>query len=272
MRFKPVLAIMFLAANLAIAQPAGQTGLQIMQTEEQKYNAQTESYLIEMALINGSDEQADPHREISMWMWLQNNNQLQSSLIKLTGPADLKNTGVLTIQQSVSQTSQMLFLPGLNLSRQIVANNKADKFILSDITYGDLEPEVLPRWIYQLQADQVIDGFTCYVIEATPADQQDIQNYGYNKRIIYIRQDNHFVVKIDYHDQEGQLSKIQYNQQVVQINGYWRANKIIVHNLLADHLTVLTFSQRQINPQLPQGFFSKRYLELSIEDILRRLR
>jgi hypothetical protein len=272
MRFKIVFVVIFLTASLVIAQPVEQTGLQIMQTEGQRYNAQTESYLIELALINGSDPYADPHREISMWMWLQNNNQLQSSLIKIVSPADLKNTGVLTIQQSISQTNQMLFLPGLNVSRQIVANNKADKFIISDITYGDLEPEVLQRWIYQLQATQVIDGHTCYVIEAIPANQQDIQNYGYSKRVLYLWQTNYFIVKLDYYDQEGQLVKIQYNQQVVQINGFWRANKIIVHNLLADHLTVLTFSQRQINPQLPQGFFSKRYLELSIEDVLRRIR
>ena len=214
MKVKIVLLTLLLVSNLAMAQ----TGQQIMQTEEQTYNAQTESFLINMALINGSDPSATPHREISLWMWLQNENQLQKSLIKIVSPADLKNMGVLTIQQSINQTSQMLYLPALNMSRQIVANDKADRFILSDITYGDLEPEVLSRWTYQLQADQVIDGQTCYVIEAKPVNQQDIQNYGYSKRVLYLTQHNYFIVKIEYYDPEGQLAKIQYNQEPKKID------------------------------------------------------
>jgi len=272
MKTKIIFLIVLLFTNIVMAQADQQTGQQIMQIEEQRYNAQTESFYIIMQLISGSDPQANPDREITMWMWLQNNDSMQSSLIKIKSPADLKNSGVLTIQESVSQTNQWLYLSALGYTRQIVANNKADKFMTSDITYGDLEPEVLSRWNYERQADQVIDGQTCNVIEAVPRNQQDIQNYGYSKRILYVQQSNYFLIRIDYYDQEGQLAKIQYNQDIVQINGFWRANKIIVHNLLADHITVLNFSQRQINPQFPQGFFSKRYLELSIEDILRRLR
>lgn len=255
----------------AIAYGTEMTGRQIMAEEESRYNAATESFIITMTVHNGLDPEKRPYRTIEMYMWLRNQNSLQSSLIKVASPASLRGMGVLTVQESVNQTLQTLYIPEIG-TRTIASNKKSDRFMgVSDITFGDLEPEVLERWNYTRLPDQVLDGQTCFVLEAVPVNQADIRNYGYQKRVIWLSQSNYFILKTEYYDQEGQLAKIQLNQAIVQVNGFWRADRIVVQNLSRDHLTVLTFSERKINPQLDEDFFSERYLKRDIQAILRSL-
>lgn len=268
---KSKLILIMLMCLLSVPALADLTARQIMEQEESRYNATTESFKITMTLSKDLDRQNQPYRTIEMYMWLANQANLQSSLIKVASPASLRGMGVLTIQESVSQTLQTLYMPEIG-TRTIASNKKSDRFMgVSDITFGDLEPEVLERWTYTRLPDQILDGQTCFILEAVPVNQDDVRNYGYQKRIIWLNQANYFILKIEYYDQEGQLAKVQLNQEIIQVNGFWRANRIVVQNLSRDHLTVLTFSERQINPQFPDNFFSERYLERDIQAILRSL-
>src|SRR4030042_1163494 len=92
--------ILFLCLLALSSLAASKTGLEIMQQEEAMYNAATESFIIKMKLISGLDEEQGAKREIVLQMWLQNRNNLQSSMIKITEPAKLAGLGVLTIQES----------------------------------------------------------------------------------------------------------------------------------------------------------------------------
>ncbi len=243
---------------------------QIMDQEEKLYNAASESFVIHMALISGLDDQAKPDRVITMQMWLANQANLQSSLLKVSAPATLQGMGVLTVQKSASQTFQQLYLPEIG-TRIIGSSKKSDRFMASDITFGDLEPEVLDRWEYLRLPDEVLNSQNCYVLEARPRDSQDIGNFGYSRRKIWLQPNNYFILKMEYYDPEGQLAKIQLNQDIVRVGEYWRSNRMVVQNLSARHLTVLTFSERKIKPVFPENFFSQRYLEMDLQAILRSL-
>jgi outer membrane lipoprotein-sorting protein len=258
MKIKAILFICLFSAGVL----AGTlTGKQIIEEEEKNYNAPTEKFTIIMSLIDGLDAQKGASRKIVMDMWLQNQNGLQRSMIKITSPPNLKGMGVLTVQESTSQTNQWLYLPDLGRSRKIVSSKKSGKFMGSDITFGDLEPEVLQRWHYSLLPSTELDGQTCYVVEAVPADSKDLKSYGYSKRIISLNQETFFIQQIEYFDLENDKLKIQQNFEISKVTEYWRANKIVVKNLLAKHTTVMTFSNREVNPELPEDFFSRRYLE-----------
>lgn len=243
-------------------------GRQIMAESERLYNASSEQFVITMTLFDGLVQNSHPDKTIIMRMWLMNQSNpqgvnLQSSLIKITGPASLSGMGVLTVQQSETESLQKIYIPEIG-TRTIGSNKKSDRFMTSDITFGDLEPEVLSRWTYTRQPDQVLDGTTCFVLEAVPVNPDDVQNYGYQRRILWLSQNSYFVLKIEYYDQEGQLAKIQLNQDIVQSGEYWRANRLVFQNRARNHLTVLNFSERQINPDLSDGFFSERYLEREV--------
>jgi outer membrane lipoprotein-sorting protein len=236
-------------------------GFAVIKEEEARYNSQTESFTMSMELIQSLDAKVGVKREITLNMWIKNQSGLQKSMIKVTNPADLRNMGVLTIQKSALQSDQWLYLPDLGRSRRIASSNKSDRFMASDITFGDLEPEVLERWNFRLLSEQNLGDNTCYVVEAIPKSSQDIKDYGYSKRLIWVQKSNYFIRQIEYYDKEGQKEKIQINDEIVQVNGFWRTNKITVRNLLANHMTILIFSKRQINPKIEDDFFSTRYLE-----------
>jgi hypothetical protein len=250
---KKITMVVLLIASLAMAATDGR---QLISEEEARYNAQTEYFQIKMQLIAGLDESGKSQLELNLEMWLQNQNNLQSSLLRLTGPADLKGTAVLTVQQSAIQSNQWIYLPDSGLTRRIASSSKSDRFLSSDLTFGDFEPETLDRWDYKLSGEETCDQAKCWLIEATPRNARDIKDYGYSRRKMWLQQNNYFLVKIEYYDREGVLAKVQLNQQVVQSGQYWRANRIVVQNMVAKHLTILTFTDRQFNLKLPADFFT----------------
>lgn len=258
MKLKLVIFICLLATTVLAAT---QSGEQIMTEEESRYNAPTEKFTITMSLIKGLDIEQGAKRVIVMDMWLENKDGLQSSMIKITSPANLKGLGVLTVQSTATQTDQWLYLPDLGRSRKIASSKKSDKFMGSDITFGDFEPEVLERWNYSDTEQDNLETEAIYRIVAELRNPAEAKNYGYMSRVITLEKETFFVKQIEYFDLEHVKSKVQLNLEVVMIDKYWRANKVIVKNLLARHITVLEFTNRQINPDLPEDFFSKRYLE-----------
>ena len=247
-----------LLASLVLA---ASDGRQLMVEEEARYNAPTEYFQIRMQLINGLNESSKSQQELNLEMWLQNQNQLQSSLLRIISPADLKGMAVLTVQESATQSNQWIYLPDSGLTRRIASSSKSDKFMGSDLTFGDLEPETLDRWDYQLIGEEPVNEAKCWLIEAKPRNPRDVKDYGYSRRKIWLRQNNYFVVKIEYYDREGVLTKTQFNQQLVQTGNYWRANRLVVQNWAAKHLTILTFSSRQFNLKLPADFFTTASFE-----------
>lgn len=176
----------------------------------------------------------------------------------------MRGTGFLQIEHSDADDDQWIFLPALQKSRRLVANNKKDSFFGSDFSYGDISLPKVTAYTHKLTGSEMVDKADCYVIESVPATAQLKDDTGYSKKISWIRKDNFIEAKVDYYDLNGELFKTQL------ISGYHQASAnpdrwLVAHremnNVQTSHKTLFDFTHVDIKSPVDEDLFTTRSLE-----------
>jgi outer membrane lipoprotein-sorting protein len=215
-----------------------------------------------MTLINDLGESRE--RKMDIVGKLQPNGVDTNLVIRFQYPPDIKGTGFLQIEHSEGDDNLWIYLPALNKSRRLVANNKKDSFFGSDFSYGDILPPKVDLYRHTLLRSETMDGHDCFVIESVPRDETVKNNSGYGKKITWVRKDSFLESKIEYYDIGGRLLKTQIltqHQQVDAENHRWLAAHREMSNHQTGHKTVFTFSQIDVGKPIADDFFTVRTIE-----------
>jgi len=219
----------------------------------------TESYMV---LVN--DKGQTRERKSLNVIKLQPNGVDSKFLVKFNYPEDIKGTGFLQIEHIDGDDDQWIYLPALQKSRRLVANNKKDSFVGSDFSYGDISLPKVDSYKHTLVRSESIDGHDCIVIESVPANDAVRDNNGYSKKITWIRKDSFVEAKVEYYDLAGRLLKTQMitDQQMVEpATQRWFAMHREMANLQTGHKTVLRFEKIEPGVAVPDEMFTTRYVE-----------
>ncbi len=215
-----------------------------------------------MVLFNAQGEKRE--RKLANVQALEANGVDSKTLAKFLEPADVRGTGFLQIEHSGADDDQWIFLPALQKSRRLVANNKKDSFFGSDFSYGDISLPKVEAYSHRLTGMEAVGGADCYVVESVPATDQLKDDTGYSKKVSWIRKDNFIEAKVDYYDLNGELFKTQTT------SGYQQASShpdrwLVVHremdNVQTGHKTVFDFAHLDIKSPVEDGLFTTRSLE-----------
>lgn len=136
---------------------------------------------------------------------------------------------------------------------------KASSSILgSDFLVSDLEDEQVDEFRYEALPVQYIEHVKHLVLRALPMDNSRITLTSATERIIFLREDNLFVSRIDYHDAKGQLSRRQsFRDPRPDETGAWRASMILMENLKDDQRSLLKIDRRVHSPDyVPAAVFA----------------
>ena len=252
-----LLILFILETQVIAAEPA----IGIMKKWDQQLSASDEKSIIKMTLINRNAEKR--FRMIERMMKTDESGQ-RKILIKFNEPSEIKNTRLLTLANKDRNDDQFFYLPVLKKIRRMSANNEKDRFVGSDLTFGDLKVEQFDLFNYKLLKEEKIDGKACYVIVATPKEEKTVQNTGYKKRIFWISKDNLVDLKREYYDMHDKLIKIFKNDNILKFESKettkYRPKTITIENVQENHKTVLLFNQIVLDSGLKDNLFTKRYL------------
>ncbi|MFQ6084073.1 MAG: outer membrane lipoprotein-sorting protein [Candidatus Aminicenantia bacterium] len=250
--------IALLSANMTFGQDL--SAREIMKKNDQQRKADDERLELVMKLINKKGKER-VRQVIQITKTDAEGNQ--KSLIRFLSPADVKGTGLLTIEHSDRDDDQWLYLPALKKVRRISASDQSDNFMGSDFAYEDMGTEEMGNYDYRLIKTEILDGVKCYVIEAVPNNDKEKKESGYSEREIWIDKDNFVGVQIKYYDKKGELLKIFKASDIRLIDGTnkWRAHRMEMENIKTSHKTVLLFDNFVINKGIEDKFFTQRYLE-----------
>ncbi|MFQ5637897.1 MAG: outer membrane lipoprotein-sorting protein [bacterium] len=248
----------FLNVHLLYSQEL--TAREIMQKNDQQRKAADERVELVMKLINKKGKERS--RKVTQ-VTKTDASDNEKYLIRFLAPADVKGTGLLTIEHSGQDDDQWLYLPALRKVRRISASDQSDSFMGTDFAYEDLGNEELEEYEYTLVKTEDVDGFECYLIEATPNNDKKKKSSGYSKREIWIRKDNFVGIQTKYYDKKGELLKIFQASDVrlLEGTGNWRTHRMEMENLKSGHKTVLLFDNFVINHGLHDKLFTQRYLK-----------
>lgn len=188
----------------------------------------------------------------------------EKRLLRFLYPPDIKGTGFLIIEHCDRDDDMWLYLPTLRKSRRKLTSNKKDSFLGTEFSYGDIVGAKVEEYEYNLKGEEDIDGVKCYIIEAIPASEDVLRNYGYSRRIDYIRADNFTRAKAIFFDKHEQFLKTLYCFDSVEVdpkNHKWFVMKREMINEKNGRKTIIRIDKLKIDTGVKEDRFTLRYLE-----------
>lgn len=171
-------------------------GRRVMEEANARNRCDYETTNVKMEIIDNRNKTRI--RRLMIYARRDKDKNLQT-LIRFTAPEDVKGTGLLTLENKEREDDQWLYLPLLRKNKRIAEGSKKNSFVGTDFTFEDLRPENLNIHNYRLLDEKELDGYPCFVIEATPT-QEGERNSGYKSRKLWVRKDVYLPVKIEYTD------------------------------------------------------------------------
>jgi len=188
------------------------------------------------------------------------------SVIFFLSPADVKNTAFLTYDydDSDKDDDQWLYLPALKKTKRIASSDKSSSFMGSDFTYSDMTSRIIDEYTYRIAKETSVRDYKVWVMESVPKAQKTIDETGYTKSYMYVRQDNFVVVRALHILKETGKKKYLDVKKLEKIDGIWVATEIEMKttkdkNTL--HRTILKLDDVKFNQDLDDAFFTVRRIE-----------
>ena len=255
--FIAALAIVAVAEAPPAARAQDLDGRAIMEKADKHNRSKDEKNQISMTIISGRGEKRG--RSLTTF-FKSGEGDDDKSMIRFETPADVKGTGLLTIEQGETD-EQWLYLPDLRKSKRIAGATKSQSFMGTDFSNYDMRTEDLAGHVYEKVGDEQVEGRACFIVEAKPKNDEALEATGYSKRRIFVDKERWVYNTIEFFDRQGKPLKTTTIEDWKQYEGLWRGDKVTVENVQKESKTLVTFNKREINKGLDKDTFSKRTLE-----------
>jgi len=246
------------------AQKDDQAAREIMQKVEERDNGDNMTAKMEMILIDRKNKE----RVRNLQIYRKDKGEDTYSLMFFIHPAEVKDTGFLIYDYDdpKKDDDQWLYLPALKKTKRIATGDKSGSFMGSDLNYSDMTTRDLDDFdfIFYKEKETEIDGRKCWLILATPRSEKVVDETGYRQSVLYIRQDNYFVIRSIMWEEQEDYKKFMEVKKLDLIDGIWISSELYVYRKKSDmitHKTVLRFKDVKFNRDLKFDLFSLRRLE-----------
>ena len=217
---------------------------------------------MKMILIDKNGKQRV--RKLSTFMKDRGKDTLR--LMFFVSPADVKNVGFLTYDYDDPEKDddQWLYLPALRKTKRIASTDKSGSFMGSDLNYSDMTTRSLEDYDFTLKKEMEVKGKRVWLIESIPRTRDVIEETGYKKSLLFVRQDNYFVIRAINWEEDGNYLKYMDVKKLELIDGIWVGTERHVTRKQGKkrvHKTILKLSNIKYNQNLTFDLFKTRRLE-----------
>lgn len=254
------LAFVLLGTGAAFAEPAP-TGRQIMEWVDARDDGDEGVADLEMVLI----DKRGGERIRRIRNFTRDVGEDKHGLMFFMAPADVEDTGFLTYDYDDPERDddQWLYLPALKKTKRIAGGDKSGSFMGSDFTYADMTTRVLDRYAYTLMKEADVDGIPVWQVEAIP-NEKEIEETGYTRSILFVRKDNHVVIRSVHWLKKGKRLKYMEAGDLRLIDGIWVPHELSMTTRKGKetlHRTLIHVSNVKFNQDLDEQMFTVRRLE-----------
>ncbi len=203
-------------------------------------------------------------RKLAQLSKLYDNGKTEKRLVRFLEPADVKGTGLLTIDYEDKDDDMWLYIPALRKTRRIISSEKAKSFMGSEFSYADMTPPCPDDFTYQRLPDEKVDDVSCYVVEMTPLNDDVAEENGFSRRVVWIGKKDFVARKTVYYDLDGELYKILQVKSFKLVdpeNSRWQPMHMIMENVQNGRKSILLIDRIQLSTSIKDDYFTTRYLE-----------
>jgi hypothetical protein len=251
-RVIPLLALACcLTLSSALAQPSGE---ELARSVHDRYVGDDMTSIQTMELIPAKGQTRVRELEIIG----ADRDGLRRSLLRFTAPADIKDTGFLTLEDGQGGTEQFLYLPALKRTRRIVAGQKSRSFVNTDFTFEDMERRPVEDSDHAITGEESIGGVDCWILESRPKPASESQ---YTMIRAWVAKEMLLPLKVDFFTGGPDPVKRYTVLQLENIQDIWTETKVSMEDLDSGHKTVLGTSQIRYNTGVQDSVFTVQALE-----------
>jgi hypothetical protein len=258
---KYILTIML---ALLATQPvmAAMTARDIMQAVDDRDDGDNRTSDMKMVLIDKNGDE----RIRSIRSFEKDKGEDKQRIMFFLSPADVKDTGFLTYDYDAydKDDDQWLYLPALRKTKRIASSDKSGSFMGSDFNYSDMTRRNLEDYEFKILKEDKVRGDKVWLIESKPKTREVIEETGYQKAVLFVRQDNFVVVRaVNWVSQSDNLKYLDV-EKLEKIDGVWTVLQMSMTTKRGKstlHKTNLYFDNVKYQQKLTNDMFSIRRLE-----------
>ena len=235
---------------------------EIMQKVEDRDDGDNMTSQMEMVLIDKRQKK----RVRRLLSFSKDKGKDTYGLLFFIEPSDVKDTGFLTYDYDDPEKDddQWLYLPALRKTKRIASADKDGSFMGSDLNYSDMTKADLEDYDFTLLKEMEVRGNKTWLIESVPRTKEVIDETGYMKSLIFVRQDNFVVVRAAKYTKTGGYIKYLDVKGLEKIDGIWVATETHVAKKKGKktmHQTIMKISDIKFNQDIDDDLFTIRRLE-----------
>jgi hypothetical protein len=178
--------------------------------------------------------------------------------IYFSSPASIQNTGFLSHEHEAREDDSWLYLPATERVRRLPASERADPFMGTDLSYGDIRDNFrFPIEHWQFRAGERVeeDGRELRLLQGRARSSESAREMGYGRFEALIDETSLFPVRIDYFDIHDQALKQVTVSRIGQVGEAWTALAFEVQNHQTGHRTEVFFEDMRYVPDLSDRVF-----------------
>jgi hypothetical protein len=119
-------------------------------------------------------------------------------------------------------------------------------------------------YTYKIIKERKVAGHKTWQMEVTPKNQEIIDETGYTKSIVFVREDNFVIIQALHYLKTGKKLKYMRVLGLEKIDNVWTITKmqmVTKKGRKTLHKTLFEFSDVKYNQDLKESFFSNRTLK-----------
>ena len=182
---------------------------------------------------------------------------MSKSVLRFTAPAEVKGVALLVGNHPDRSSDQWMWTPAIARERRIAMQDRSTRFFGTDFSFEDLEERDTNQFDYKLVAQEPIDGAQCWKIESRPKQSKVSQ---YTQSLVWIRQDNYVVVKIENFRKDQLVRRATYSD-IQKVQNIWTPQKIEMLDVQRKSRTVLKIDKLQYNVPMKDEDFTIQALQ-----------
>ncbi len=251
-----------LIASITLSSLFAITGQEIAQKVHDRDDGDNSTSKMKMILIDKNGKK----RVRDLKTYTKDKGEDKLKLMFFLTPADVRNTGFLTYdyEDSNKDDDQWLYLPELKKVKRIASSDKSSSFMGSDFTYSDMTSRNVQDYTYKVMKEPKVNGHKTWQMLVTPKSEKTVDETGYTKSIVFVRQDNFVIVQALNYIKIGKKLKYMKVLDLKEIDGIWTTKKMQMVTKKGKktlHKTIFEFSDIKYGQDLEESFFTTRTLE-----------
>jgi len=205
-------------------------------------------------------------KDFTLWRKVQPDGTHNSTLTRFHAPAEVRDEGILIIENASGKNDVLLYLPNFKKTRRVESQQQSGSFMGSVFSYSDIATPHVDDYQYKVIGTEKCTGdakLMCYKIECTPSSEEIKDRTGYSKSTVWVRPDNFMVEHAEYF-QDAKLWKVLKASEIKMVdtkNHKWLAHNLSITNQTTKEYTVLQFSEVQVDSGISDALFTQQNLQ-----------